>query len=885
MTGASVHSARPVVPGNQVYLERPRVDAILEQALRSPLVTVTAAAGYGKTHAVYAFLHGQAARTVWIQLSERDNVGDRFWENFTRAVSMIDRKTAARLARQGFPSTEQKFGRYLSIPLEGIDPKTRYVFVYDDLHLIQDKAVLRFIEHSVTSPFPNITSILISRKQPELNLMKMLSRGLLAEVGEEDLKFSVEETAAYFRLQGVAASRETLEAAHADTEGWAFAVHLAALCLKRAAAQGGEYRPQALRSNIFRLIESEVMDGMPQALRRFLIRLTLIAHHLNPELTLAAAQVAQARFALTHFAFAARRSAGEDLIRMMEERVSFIRFDRYGNVYRMHPLLFDYLRGFQGELAPEEKREVRRKAADWCAANNLKIDAISYYEKAGDYKALSNVVYTLPMALPNKTAAFLLEILERTPPEVYAAEVTFYIMLTRALFTLGRFEEATAKLREIIDKFEGTSSSEFRNRLLFGSYYNLGFIAKIRCVATRDYSFAAYFEKGRVYNKLWGRTIHGPMSVASINAYACKVGVSDPEDMDKYIDAISASIPPVAAAMGGCMSGMDSLCRGERALFQLNLDEAELRLSEAAAVARENSQYEIESHALFYLLRLRVFQGSLAGVERILRRFSALLDIDDYINRYIYDDIFRGWFYVHSGQGERLAPWLREEPDEEKLNEIIRGQELLVKAKAGFKAKDYPAALSALEKCRGNLGQFLLGRLEMAALEAAARYQMRDKPGAYRALGEALALAEPGGLFLPFAELGKDMRALAAQALKDNAPIAKPLLERIRIQASSYAKKYFLLTGRFAAKSGGKPGGAARGGVTLSAGELEVLRGLFQGFTQDEIAESAGRSVNTIKSAVRRIYDKLGALNRADAIRVALSRGLLEWRGEGENGL
>jgi DNA-binding CsgD family transcriptional regulator len=64
--------------------------------------------------------------------------------------------------------------------------------------------------------------------------------------------------------------------------------------------------------------------------------------------------------------------------------------------------------------------------------------------------------------------------------------------------------------------------------------------------------------------------------------------------------------------------------------------------------------------------------------------------------------------------------------------------------------------------------------------------------------------------------------------------------------------------------------------VRLTRREKEVLLSLFRGYTQDEIAENASRSVNTVKTIIKHIYEKLGASNRADAIRIAISLGLLE---------
>jgi LuxR family maltose regulon positive regulatory protein len=108
-------------------------------------------------------------------------------------------------------------------------PDKKYIFVYDDFHLIHDKAVLGFLERSITTPFPNITSIVISRSEPSIKLMGLFSKGLLARVTEEDLRFTQDEMLAYFRLLNVLPPMETAARVYRDTEGWAFAIHLAAL--------------------------------------------------------------------------------------------------------------------------------------------------------------------------------------------------------------------------------------------------------------------------------------------------------------------------------------------------------------------------------------------------------------------------------------------------------------------------------------------------------------------------------------------------------------------------------------------------------------------------------------------------------------------------------
>ena len=66
-------------------------------------------------------------------------------------------------------------------------------------------------------------------------------------------------------------------------------------------------------------------------------------------------------------------------------------------------------------------------------------------------------------------------------------------------------------------------------------------------------------------------------------------------------------------------------------------------------------------------------------------------------------------------------------------------------------------------------------------------------------------------------------------------------------------------------------GVAAEVRETLSARELEVFELLATGLTNAEIGHELGIALNTVKQHVRRIYDKLGARSRVDAVRLIVS--------------
>ncbi|WP_010262184.1 LuxR C-terminal-related transcriptional regulator [Treponema primitia] len=847
------YSNVPMAPGHQIYLDRPQVHGLLEMAVQSPIVTVTAGAGYGKTQAVYSFVRKFNAITAWIQFSERDNLGERFWENFTRAVEFIDKGTAVKLRDLEFPDTDQKFERYMRVPNRDIYPDRKYLFVYDDFHLIRDPGVLRFLERSITTPFSNITSILISRTEPRINSIPLLSKGYLAQITEDDLRFTADETQEYFRLQQVDASPDAAATVCRDTEGWAFAIHLAALAIKKEPA-GKRYAPSSVKANIFKLIESEVFSLISEDLRKFLIKISLIEH--------------LSRDILSDIA------GDTGVLEELERLGSFVRYDPYLNAWRVHHLFLEYLSGRQGELSEEEKREVYGKAARWCVENNLKIDAFSYYEKAGAYDEFLELSYTLPPILPNRMAAFLLEILERAPDSVFQENPLAYILQTRFLFTLKQFDRASAGLKEIITQLEAEASSPFNNRALTGCYTNLGVIGMITSMHTCDYNYVSCFERAYHYSRLSGHILTGPHTVLPLSSYLCRVSSPEKGEAERYNEAIAAMVPYISDANGGICYGLDDMAWAELAFFRADMASAEQMAYQALFKAQKKNQYEIASRALFYLIRINLFYGIPEKIEELLKLMEAQLEEERYLNRYTDYDIQTGWFYTHIGQPSRVASWLKNDFEESDLNPILFGQETLVRVKYYITQKQHIKALRLIEndKDEYGLGAFLFGKIGHKLIEAMCFYDMKDISWAISSLEEAYRLAAPNGLDMIFIEQGKRTRALVSAVLKRKCSIPRDWLEKILRLSSAYAKKLYTVAEKFRDEQYDDKALS----VILSRREMLVFQGLSRGLTREELAEDENISINTVKSVIRSVYNKLGAVNRADAVRIATGMGILQ---------
>ncbi|MDR2518339.1 MAG: LuxR C-terminal-related transcriptional regulator [Spirochaetaceae bacterium] len=844
------HSNVPIVPGNQTYLERPHLNTLLEKALQSPVVMVVAGAGYGKTYSVYSFLHAYNTITAWIQLSERDNLVFRFWENFVQAVASISEESAEKLRSSGFPETKRQFDRYMTVPYMDVIQDARYVFVYDDFHLLHNEKVLSFLRQSITAPFRNITSILISRNEPDINTMPLLSKGLLAKITENDLRFSQKEMTDYFQMLDLHLSQEALNAVYRDTEGWAFAIHLTGLSLKNGAANT-DYARSSMKINIFNLITHEVFGVISKNLQRYLIKLSLI-EHWNLELL-------------------AELALDPALMEEIKRIGSFVHFDLYLNEYRLHPLFLQYLGSKQNMLSPGEKKEVYSRAADWCLRHNFKMDAVSYYEKAGDYASIITLVYTMAQVIPNDMAQFFLEIFQRAPEEVYEKNPESHVLRVRFLLIQGRFEETIENLKATISRFEALENSPFTRRVLFGSYIHLGFYYLIRCIETQDYTFYQQFALAHRYYPEKGLAFQTPANSMCIGSYICRVGCPEKGHMERFIQAMDLAVPHAAATLNGCMSGYEDLARAEIAYFQEEMERAEAFGFSALHKARENKQFEIETRALFYLLRINIAYGKASAVDHILKQITAQLSITEYINRHTLYDISIGWFYAQIEQTRQLPEWLKNDFEVSEINSLINGLEVLVKIKYQLSKKRYDAVLATLENQSKKYGvhTFLLGRITILAIKAVCYYRLKDRAKAIGTLESAYALSEPNNLTMLYIELGKDMRALLGEALKGKEPCAIPFewLEKMRRKSAAYAKKICAVMEKYQDKTRGE---------ALSNREISVLTGLSQGLTREEIADISALSVNTVKSVITSIYIKLGAVNRADAIRLATEFGILK---------
>ncbi|MDR2686710.1 MAG: hypothetical protein LBB75_03085, partial [Oscillospiraceae bacterium] len=450
-------SETPARPESSL-MRRPRLDALLEKAFARPVVTVTAGAGCGKTSAVYSYLQSSRLRTVWVQLSEADNLPARFWDNFANAVGQHSPALAENIRRQEMPACKTELYRFADMLADEMKPRCRYALVFDDLHLIHESAVLWFVRAlvsamwsgSIARTHPGNTIVLISREDCGFDGEKLEAEGRMARLGAEDLNFTKSETLELFRFFGVAATpalMSGISGIYADTEGWAFLTNLAGRLLQRR-PDGTKYLRDALRHNVSVLIENELFLENSPEMNHFLAKLSLIDH-------LAAGLISLLE-------------DGDRLIREILRSTSLIRYDAYMDAYYVHHLMRDFLLRKQCLLSDEEKREVYRTAAAWCLEHDYKMDAAGYYAQAGDYQGVIDIVYMYPQFLPMDAATLLFDILDGAPPGLEKEIVSLHSYRGRLLLSLGKLDQAIEEMQAVIQSIEPLEDTQDNRRRLMG---------------------------------------------------------------------------------------------------------------------------------------------------------------------------------------------------------------------------------------------------------------------------------------------------------------------------------------------------------------------------------------------------------------------------------
>ncbi len=255
-----------------------------------------------------------------------------------------------------------------------------------------------------------------------------------------------------------------------------------------------------------------------------------------------------------------------------------------------------------------------------------------------------------------------------------------------------------------------------------------------------------------------------------------------------------------------------------------------------------------------FLARLKLARGDVAGAAAMLAETEQSVRQNNFVHR--ITEVAAAQVLVLLRQGNLAA-----------AAALAQTYDLpIIQARVHLAQADPAAALALLEPLRQQMEarRWEDERLKVMVLQAVALRAHGQKDQAVQVLRDALALAEPGGFVRIFIDEGLPMAELLSEALAQGlAPgYADKLLAAFEVAEQKSKDKSDL----FHAQPLTDP---------LSLRELEVLRLIAQGLSNQEICKKLFLALNTVKGHNRVIFDKLQVQSRTEAVARARQLGLL----------
>ena len=230
--------------------------------------------------------------------------------------------------------------------------------------------------------------------------------------------------------------------------------------------------------------------------------------------------------------------------------------------------------------------------------------------------------------------------------------------------------------------------------------------------------------------------------------------------------------------------------------------------------------------------------------------------------------------YIRQGRLTKAWDWVHErglsvDDDLSYLREFehITLARILVAESSNQQASELLERLRQAAEAQDRMGSVI----EISIVQALAHQAQSNTPAALAALDRALTLAEPEGYIHIFVDEGEQMRLL----ILDFRLLIEKREQREDQKLIGYVHK---LLAAFAPPTTSQSAFNNQPSAMiepLSPRELEVLRLIAEGLSNQEIADRLFLAVSTVKGYTRTIFDKLQVQRRTEAVACARELGLL----------
>ena len=886
------------LPGPRPELvPRPRLTARLDEGLARGLVLVCAPAGYGKTVLLADWARHGGQPAAWLSLDAGDNDPARFWRHAVAALDRARPGTGERVAPLLGPPAPASFQGLVTALINDLAGEEEARLVLDDYHVIGSPQVHESLAFLLEHRPAGICVMLASRSDPPLPLARLRARGQLAEIRETELRFTPAEAAELLQHVASALPDASVAALAARTEGWAAGLQLAALSLRGqddaaafVAAFTGSHR------YVLDYLAEEVLDGQHKQLRTFLLETSVLDRLSGPLCD-----------AVTG------REGSQALLEAAERAGLFlIPLDELRGWWRYHHLFADLLRARLQQEQPGRAAQLHRNAAAWYSEHGMADDAIGHAAAAGEMLWAAQIIeqhFDLVYSTRGE-AATIDRWLSVLPADLVRSRPRLLLAQALMAATSGHLEVVEPLLDAVDCAPPGWADEPFEPAAGATASYLInvpavttlhrGYLAQFHGDAEATAAFSAQaLAEIKPGEQLLSASAHGFLAVAEwlrgrahrgrtrLRVQRHRVARGRPAHADR-VGLVRAGAAPArpgppgrgradlragpgrpghvrpAAARGRSESrgpGRDRLPAG-RARRALRY------ATEGIALCRQFVYTVPLANGLATLAMIRQATGDPAGaLEAITDAGQAYPAPSGLLNPV---PALRARLLLAQGDLAAAARFPQENglgPDDEP--DYAREPGYLALARVLLAQDRTGQALALLDRLHAAaVAQDRAGSLiEIGALRALALAATGDEAGAVTTLAGALLLACPQGYVRVFADEGPPMGALLGRLIAaqraGQAAAEVPLGYLARLQRAFDTEQ---------SASDPVPAGIVD---PLTSRELEVLKMMAVGRSNQAIARELVVTLDTVKKHVGHVLGKLGAANRTEAVARARELSLI----------
>lgn len=374
-------------------VSRPHLLRRLNDGLRRKLTLISAPAGFGKTTLLCEWVAQNQMPVAWLSLDENDNDPARFLTYFIAALQTIAPQVegiepdiganAVNALRSPQPPPVDTVLTTLINHIAAI-PKP-FMFVLDDYHAITTPSIHQAIAFLLANFPPSMHLTIASRADPPLPLARLRAQGQLTELRLTDLRFTLDETAAFLsQVMGLKLAAADIAALENRTEGWIAGLQMAALSMQ-GRDDTANFISAFTGSNRFILdyLTEEVLEQQTAHVRSFLLKTAILNRLSTPLCNAVLATDTE------------NTDTQTTLARLEASNLFVVPLDDERRWYRYHHLFADLLRLHLRHTHPDQISVLHQRAFEWYKTHHLYQEALHHAFAGQHFEAAANLIETV----------------------------------------------------------------------------------------------------------------------------------------------------------------------------------------------------------------------------------------------------------------------------------------------------------------------------------------------------------------------------------------------------------------------------------------------------------------------------------------------------------